>query len=181
METAVMNPHDTPALRIKTQLSAISRLRLSSPIITTQHQTEFIHISNMKASTILSLAAATLVSAAPADGDAPVAKPKELTRVTDFFLQKTLDEKVTHVSFRLSGRDADNVLCTANNVPFPKRDIHVCGGSMYSFVLRPGTDGAEYGLALSHGLAIGYVCPLPCFSKRMQSFFLLIFVCCILD
>ncbi|KAG6169787.1 hypothetical protein E4U51_001399 [Claviceps purpurea] len=110
----------------------------------------------MKASTILSLAAATLVSAAPADGDAPVANPKELTHVTEFFLQKTLDEKVTHVSFRLSGRDADNVLCTADNVPFPKRDIHVCGDSMYSFVLRPGTDGAEYGLALSHGLAIGY-------------------------
>ncbi|KAG6088540.1 hypothetical protein E4U15_005721 [Claviceps sp. LM218 group G6] len=105
----------------------------------------------MKASTILSLAAATLVSAAPADGDA-----KELVQITDFSLKKTLDGEVTHVSFRLFVKEADNLLCTADNLSFPERELYYCGDSMYSFVLYPGTDGAEYGLAISHAFTIGY-------------------------
>ncbi|KAG6317524.1 hypothetical protein E4U22_006157 [Claviceps purpurea] len=105
----------------------------------------------MKASTILSLVGAALVSAAPAVDDNPRENIRELCQITDFFLQKT-GEQVTHLSFKLSGRDAQDLLCSAENLPFPERNGYTCGDSKYRFSLRSGTDGAEYGLMIAHEL-----------------------------
>ncbi|KAG6117325.1 hypothetical protein E4U13_001183 [Claviceps humidiphila] len=106
----------------------------------------------MKASTILSLVGAALVSAAPAVDNTPRDNIRELCQITDFFLQKT-GEQVTHLSFKLSGRDAQDLLCSADNIPFPDaRKGYVCGDSKYRFSLRPGTEGAEYGLMIAHEL-----------------------------
>ncbi|KAG5912925.1 hypothetical protein E4U61_007622 [Claviceps capensis] len=107
----------------------------------------------MKASTILSLAGAALVSAAPAVDDTPRENIRELCQITDFFLQKT-NEQVTHLSFKLSGRDAQDLLCSADNIPFPdRRQGYTCGDSKYRFSLRSGTEGAEYALMIAHELA----------------------------
>ncbi|KAG6121076.1 hypothetical protein E4U14_002517 [Claviceps sp. LM454 group G7] len=111
----------------------------------------------MKASTILSLVGAALVSAAPAVDNTPRENIRELCQITDFFLQKT-GEQVTHLSFKLSGRDAQDLLCSADNIPSDHREGYVCGDSKYRFSLRPGTEGAEYGLMIAHELgdAVGW-------------------------
>ncbi|KAG6043266.1 hypothetical protein E4U17_001021 [Claviceps sp. LM77 group G4] len=112
----------------------------------------------MKASTILSLVGAALVSAAPAVDNTPRENIRELCQITDFFLQKT-GEQITHLSFKLSGRDAQGLLCSADNIPFPDgHNGYVCGDSKYRFSLHPGTEGAEYGLMIAHelGAAAGW-------------------------
>ncbi|CCE32440.1 hypothetical protein E4U35_000242 [Claviceps purpurea] len=108
----------------------------------------------MKASTILAVASAALVSAAPVIDDTPRANPKELTQITDLSItQATLDNKVKHVYFKLSGRDAKDLVCTADNLPYPERAVYNCGDSKYRFGLHTGTDGHPWSLSIYHELA----------------------------
>ncbi|KAG6068855.1 hypothetical protein E4U32_007234 [Claviceps aff. humidiphila group G2b] len=106
----------------------------------------------MKASTIIAVASAALVSAAPAFDDTPRANPKELTQITDLAITQTLDNKVKHVFFKLSGRDAKGLECRADNLPYPDRAVFNCGDSKYRFGLHTGTDGHPFALDIYHEL-----------------------------
>ncbi|KAG5955343.1 hypothetical protein E4U58_007134 [Claviceps cyperi] len=103
----------------------------------------------MKASIIFAVASAAFVSAAPPVHD----NFNDLARITDLFINQTLDNKVTHLSFKLSARDADKIECSADNLPYPERTVYTCGDSKYQFALHTGTDAHPFALDISYKAA----------------------------
>ncbi|KAG5947866.1 hypothetical protein E4U59_006731 [Claviceps monticola] len=106
----------------------------------------------MKASTILAVASAALVSAAPVIDDTPRDNPQEFTQITELSITKSLDDKVKHVDFKLSGRDAQDLVCSADDLSYPERAVYNCGDSKYRFSLHTGTDGHPFSLTIYHEL-----------------------------
>lgn len=65
---------------------------------------------------------------------------------------KVKDAKISSVSFKLSGKDAKDLLCEARN---PTTEVVTCGDSDYRFALTHGTpiDEFEFALSLYHQTA----------------------------
>ncbi|KAG6031508.1 hypothetical protein E4U41_007542 [Claviceps citrina] len=119
----------------------------------------------MKASTILSVAAATLVSAAPAPERDPNATVYENINISDFYVRKTTDGPQSHnypviemVSFRLSGDNATDIVCEGNKPEYPNpKSVFSCANSYYSFSLHPGVSaGYEFSLQIYHALGAAF-------------------------
>lgn len=101
--------------------------------------------------TIAALVGAT--SAAPAaqtSGGPPDPNTYENIDISDFSLRKTLEGNVTTVSFNLSGDDADNLLCQAENPAIPS-EVITCGDSKYRFVIDKAED-SNWALTIYHEL-----------------------------
>ncbi|KAK0384011.1 hypothetical protein NLU13_8100 [Sarocladium strictum] len=88
--------------------------------------------------------------------------PSENIDIADFTVRKTQaagseDKTIESVSFKLSGDDAKDLLCSASEPGLPSK-VLTCGESKYRFVLQDGTDGYEFGLTIYHelGPAVGF-------------------------
>jgi hypothetical protein len=111
----------------------------------------------MHASTVFVAAFAALAAAAPSPKKSHKTdtRPYENIDIADFFVRKSQalgsDKKtIDAVSFKLSGDDAHDLLCSASNPGFPS-EVITCGDSKYRFVLEPGSDKEyEFGLTIYH-------------------------------
>ncbi|CRK19978.1 hypothetical protein BN1723_012002 [Verticillium longisporum] len=98
--------------------------------------------------------------AAPASPGSTGAPPDPNTYenidIADFNVRKGEDGTIKYVNFKLSGDDADGLLCEAQNPGLPS-EVITCGESKYRFALYPGEE-FEFALRLYHelGLAFGF-------------------------
>ncbi|KAF9761355.1 hypothetical protein IL306_003852 [Fusarium sp. DS 682] len=99
----------------------------------------------MRATTFVSFLAATL---------AGVKAMEETVTVSELSIHKLgspVGVKIDKVSFKVTGKDAKNLKCSAKNVAFPEPDdILPCGKSNYSFTLWPGEHGAQFRVMVYH-------------------------------
>ncbi|EOD43152.1 putative major allergen alt [Neofusicoccum parvum UCRNP2] len=108
-----------------------------------------------------SIAAATAVfgaiaaaAPAPQSTGAPDPNTYENIDISDFTVRK--NDGIQAVFFKLSGKNATDLDCSASNPGFPS-DVITCGETKYRFALYPGST-TEFGLRLYHelGLAVGF-------------------------
>lgn len=126
----------------------------------------------MKSTTALVYGLAAAAAAAiAAPTDAQPLRTEDIS-ITDLFVRKHVtgsEERIDSVGFKLSGDNATDLDCVAQNPEFPdpKRATD-CGTSKYRFTLRPGRDGSGFMLRIYHelGTAVGLWgqgnCPLHC-------------------
>ena len=90
----------------------------------------------------------TLAAAAP-NPQTSTPTPNEIASVTDFLVRRH-GSTVDVVDFKLTGRNATDLACTASG---PKLStIYNCGESKYRFSLSNGTE-TDYGLVVYHEVA----------------------------
>ena len=69
----------------------------------------------------------------------------------DSFLVRHHSSVIDVVDFKLSGRNATDLACTASNVTL--LEVYTCGESKYRFALTEGSE-SQYGLRLYHELGL---------------------------
>ncbi|OAQ93996.1 hypothetical protein VFPFJ_00104 [Purpureocillium lilacinum] len=112
----------------------------------------------MHALALVTASLATLAGAVPTSES----KPSENIAISNFTVRKDSSPsgtKINVVDFKLSGKDASNLSCTAQSPDFPTpKEVTTCGDSKYRFSLHAGKDGNEFSLRIYHelGLAVGY-------------------------
>ncbi|KAJ6443792.1 nuclear distribution protein nudE [Purpureocillium lavendulum] len=112
----------------------------------------------MRTSCFIAASLAALVGAVPTSEP----KPSENIDISDFIVRKDSSPsgtKINVVDFKLKGRDAENLSCTAQSPEFPApKEVTTCGDSKYRFSLHAGNGGSEFSLRVYHelGLAVGY-------------------------
>ena len=119
----------------------------------------------MRASTVATGLFATLAAAAPASN---VARQEgvsyENIEIKDFLVRKYNQDNgtvtINVVDFKLSGDDATDLGCTAQNPSWPEAtEVYTCGESKYRFSLQAGPEGGEeFSLRIYHelGPAVGF-------------------------
>jgi hypothetical protein len=113
----------------------------------------------MRAFTVATSLFAALAAAAPASNVARQdSDPSENIEIKDFLVRKYNEDSgsvtINVVDFKLSGDNATDLSCTAQNPPWPEpTEVFTCGDSKYRFSLQPGQEGGEeFGLRVYHEL-----------------------------
>ncbi|KAL0261902.1 Effector protein PevD1 [Diplodia seriata] len=108
---------------------------------------------SIAAATALFGAIATAAPAAQSTG-APDPATYENIDIADLTVRK--NDGIQSVSFKLSGKDATDLDCSASNPGLPS-DVITCGETKYRFALYSGTE-SEFALRIYHelGLAVGF-------------------------
>jgi hypothetical protein len=92
----------------------------------------------------------------------------EYVTITDLSITRAAFGSVTNVSLKLSGDDANNLSCSAENptLGVQAADSTRCGDSDYLFSLVRGSD-TDYAVAVFHELQVEYVPPESMRSSRV--------------
>ncbi len=108
----------------------------------------------MHALALVTASLATLAGAVPTSES----KPSENIAISNFTVRKDSSPsgtKINVVDFKLSGKDASNLSCTAQSPDFPTpKEVTTCGDSKYRFSLHAGKDGNEFSLRIYHELGL---------------------------
>jgi hypothetical protein len=86
---------------------------------------------------------------------------EETVKISDLSIHKLgrhVAVDIDKMSFNLTGKDAQNLKCSAKNIAFPvPHDILPCGESKYSFALWPGEHGGQFRVMVHHDVGDSYV------------------------